>query len=122
MVDFSGVVEIVGDHDANNSASGQTLTPVCETVAVQFRIVPERTDGGEPTPMTFREPGDEFVTRARACAVERHEGRLIAAEGGRAKRVILIHPFTPGDMFENTADGTASALRERRPIFIPQLS
>ena len=63
MVDFAGVVEVVGDHDPDDGAGGHAVAPVGEAVAVQLGVVGQGADGGEPAAVAVGEPGEQLVAR-----------------------------------------------------------
>jgi hypothetical protein len=39
VIDFTCVVEIMGDHDAKDVARRQFVAPICEPLLVEFKIV-----------------------------------------------------------------------------------
>lgn len=62
VIDFACMIKVVGNHDTDDDASGQAIAPVGETIAVQFSIVGQGADGGQPAAMAVGEPGEEFGT------------------------------------------------------------
>lgn len=55
MVDFAGVVEVVGDQDADEGARGQALAPVSEALAFQLGVVLEGANGRQPPAVSLRQ-------------------------------------------------------------------
>jgi hypothetical protein len=37
VIDLAGMVEVVGDHDTDDIAGGQTVTPICQSLPSQAR-------------------------------------------------------------------------------------
>jgi hypothetical protein len=71
VIDFTSMVEIMGNHDADDDTRWQTITPICESLAIQFSIVRERADRGQPALMALRQPGEKLIVRTRARASSR---------------------------------------------------
>jgi hypothetical protein len=63
MSDFPGMVEVMGDQDADDIAGWESLSPIREPFTVQLVIVCKGANGVEPASMTFRQPGEELRAR-----------------------------------------------------------
>ena len=63
MINLTGVIKIVGDHDADDDAGRQSLTPICESLAIQFGIIWERANRGQPALVTLRQPDEKLIVR-----------------------------------------------------------
>ena len=46
VIDLSGMIEVVGDQDADDVARGKSFSPIGESVFFQFRVVGQSADGG----------------------------------------------------------------------------
>lgn len=121
VVDLARMIQIMGDHDADDDARRETFAPIGQTLAVQFRVVGQRADGGKPAAVSLRQPGEKLLVRARTRASLWNERRLVAAHRGGTEGVVFIHPLAPANMFKNIGDRAATALRRRGPIFFAQV-
>lgn len=54
VIDLASVIEIMGDHNADDIAGRESLSPIREPLPVQLAVILQRADGGEPAPVTFR--------------------------------------------------------------------
>jgi len=52
VIDLTRVIEVVTDHDADDVAGWQAVTPIGESVTVRLRIVREGANGSEPPLVT----------------------------------------------------------------------
>jgi hypothetical protein len=64
VIDLPGMIEIMADHDADDGLRGQALSPVRESLAIQFGILGKRADRGKPAVMSLRQPGEKLTVRA----------------------------------------------------------
>jgi len=72
--------------------------------------------------MPFGEMVEQLLARPGACPIHGDERWLVAAPGGRAEGIVLVHPLAPGDVLENVGDGAPGPRWERAPVRVPQVS
>src|SRR5205814_6462002 len=82
-IDFAGVIEVVANHDLDDRACWQSLTPVCEPLLEESRVVGEIAQGGQPPLVPRANPCEKLLSGSATFG--RGNGREIAAERGRTE-------------------------------------
>ena len=121
MIDFPGVIEVVSDHNADDVAGGQSISPIREALAIQLGIIAQSTNRIQPTLMSLLQPCQQFLPGPGAGTALRNERRLVAAHRGGTERIILIHPLGPTDMLEDIGDRAAACAWCSGPIFLAKI-
>jgi hypothetical protein len=63
MINLTGMVEVVSDHDADDVTSGESLSPIREAVFIQLGVVAQGADGREPALMSLGQPSEKLLVR-----------------------------------------------------------
>ena len=89
MVDFAGVVGIVGDHRCDDPAGRALLAPVRQAWPVELAIVRECRNMVDEPAVGPGEPSDDLVRRA--AVGERLDLRCAELEGPSSEGVVVVH-------------------------------
>jgi len=54
VIDFPGVIEIVGDHNADDIAGGEPIAPIRQSLTFELGVIRKSADGGKPAAMPLR--------------------------------------------------------------------